>query len=134
MSKISGCHHVAIRTADIRKSVAFYTEVLGLTLKATFVADQGRPGALIEIASASYVEIFERAPELPAGKPIIFHFCFRTDDVEGMVERVRAAGFPVAVEPEDYVIDTEIGTLRARLAFVTGPDGESIELMRSENW
>jgi glyoxylase I family protein len=53
------------------------------------------------------------------------HIGFLVDDLSSAVERVRAAGYPIMVEPRE----TTVGGMRARLAFVKGPNGESIEFM-----
>ena len=131
MSTITGVHHIAIRAADFDRTIRFYTETLGLTTKATWTRGSGR-AALVEIAPGSYMEIFERDAATFDGSPPILHFCFRTDDVDGLTERVRAAGYRVTTEPLSLDIETDIGLMKLRLAFVAGPDGEEIELMTSD--
>lgn len=130
MSKITGVHHIAVRAADFDRSLAFYTETLGLPLKATWLLRERRV-AFVEIVPGSIVEIFERDPESFSGSPPILHFSFRTDDVSGMTERVRAAGFRVTTEPKDFPIETSAGPMALHLSFVEGPDGEVIEFMAS---
>ena len=131
MSTITGVHHIAIRATDFDRTMRFYNDTLGLATKASWTRDTGR-AALVEIASGSYMEIFERAPTEYSGTAPILHFCFRTDDVDGMTERARAAGHRVITEPLSLDIDTSIGPMKLRLAFVEGPDGEEIELMASD--
>ena len=132
MSKITGAHHIAIRTTQFDRCIAFYTQVLGLTVKATWTTKTGN-AALVEIATGTYMEIFER-PSAIETDPIILHFCFRTDDVVGMTERVREAGYRVTTEPLTLDLETSIGVVKLHLAFVEGPDGESIELMSSDKF
>jgi glyoxylase I family protein len=131
MSKITGVHHIAIRAVDFDRSIGFYTDTLGLSLKNTWVRKTGR-AALIEITPGSYMEIFEWQPPPPASELVLNHFCLRTDDVDGMTERARAAGYPVTVGPLSTEAETSIGTMKLRLSFVKGPDGEDIELMSSD--
>jgi glyoxylase I family protein len=89
---------------------------------------------MIEIAPGSYMEVFERSSEAFAGNPPILHLALRTDDVDGMTERARAAGYRVEIEPHSVDLSTTIGTVALRLAFIDGPDGESIELMSSDKF
>lgn len=131
MSKITGVHHIAIRAADFDRSVRFYSETMGLRVKNTWTRTTGR-AALIEIAAGSYMEIFEWPPTSLTGEPVILHFCLRTDDVDAMTERARAAGFAITVEPVNADIETSIGLMKLRLSYVRGPDGEDIELMSSD--
>jgi glyoxylase I family protein len=131
MTKITGVHHIAIRSLDFDRSIRFYTETLGLTLKATWPRKVGR-GALVEVTPGSYIEIFEDPPATFDGTPAILHFALRTDDVRGMTERARSDGYAVRIEPFDVTLESTIGPMMLRLAFVTGPDGEDIELMTSE--
>lgn len=130
MTQITGMHHVAIRTSRFDDSIRFYTEVLGLPQKAGWKREAR--AALIEVSPGSYIEIFERDEAEASGQPMILHFCLRTDDVDGMLARVRDAGAKVTVEPLETTLDTEIGPVTLRLAFFEGPDGEVIELMTSD--
>jgi catechol 2,3-dioxygenase-like lactoylglutathione lyase family enzyme len=131
MSEITGVHHIAVRALDFDKSIAFYTNTLGLTLKNQWMREVGR-GALVEITQQSYIEIFEEPPASFDGTPVILHLALRTDNVRDLTERIRAAGFAVTVEPFDVTLDTSIGPMALTLSFVKGPDGEDIELMTSD--
>jgi glyoxylase I family protein len=131
MSKITGVHHVAVRSRDFDGTIRFYTEALGLTVNMTWDRPEGR-AALIDIAHDSYMEIFEWKPTSMTGEPVILHFCLRTDDVDGATERVRSLGYAVTTEPLSLDIETSRGTMRLRLSYVRGPDGEDIELMTSD--
>jgi glyoxylase I family protein len=132
MSKITGAHHIAIRTTQFDRCIQFYTQTLGLSVKSTWTTKTGQ-AALVEISHGTYMEIFERPATIEAG-PVILHFCLRTDDVVGMTERVRGAGYRVTTEPLTLDLETSIGVVKLHLAFVEGPDGESIELMASDKF
>ena len=133
MSTITGVHHIAVRAADFERSLRFYTDTLGLSVTATWQTRNGR-AAFVEVSPRSYIEIFERPAASFTGKPAILHVCLRTADVDGMTERVRAAGYPVTVEPTFVDLETSIGPTRMRLSFVDGPDGEEIEFMSSDDF
>ncbi len=132
----AGIHHVALRTADFDRSVAFYTDTLGCAPKLAW----GEPGAravMLDVGDGNYVEVFEREePEPVAGEARLLHFCLRCANVDPVIERVRAAGCTVTVEPKDVPVTNHAagpaagpGTVTLRLAFFQGPDGEVVELM-----
>ena len=81
-----------------------------------------------------YLEIFESSGEIPAGAGILFHLAIRTQDVNAVTERVRAAGCKITVEPKDVTIQTTngAGPVPVRLAFFEGPNGEVWELFQNE--
>jgi glyoxylase I family protein len=56
---------------------------------------------------------------------------FATDNVDDCVAAVRAAGYPITVEPKDITIPSE-PPLPARIAFCRGPLGEEIELFQEQ--
>ena len=128
---IPGCglHHISIMTIDYAESVRFYRDVLGMPLRLEFYIGD-RPYALLDMGDGSYIEL--QAPkadttELTAGNPVV-HFALATTDVRAATEKVRAAGYPITVEPKDV----QLNTLPASVAFFTGPSGESVELFQEK--
>ena len=131
---VPGCgfHHVAIRTADWDRSLAFWQGAMGFT-PAVAWGEAPRRACMLDTGDGNYLEIFERDP-LPAGPSddaAILHFCFRTNDCDAALERARAAGAEVTVEPKTVAIFGE-PKIPVRLAFFKGPDGEICELFQNE--
>ena len=130
---VPGCgfHHVAIRTADWDRSLKFWQEAMGFQLAIQW-NEPPRRACMLDTGDGNYLEVFERDP-LPDGaeEGVILHFCFRTDNVEAAVERARAAGAEVTVEPKSIEISGTI-TVPVRLAFVKGPGGEICEFFQNE--
>ena len=133
---ISGCgfHHVAIRTARWDESIRFYTEGLGFNQKITW-GEAPRRAVMLDTGDGNYLEIFER--DAIEGGPdddraSILHFALRADDCEAAVERARAAGAEVTLEPKVPEPFTLLG-LKTKIAFIKGPDGEIVEFFESEN-
>ena len=53
--------------------------------------------------------------------------CF--DDPDAFIEKVRAEGYGIKIEPADMDIQGTPG-FKARLAFCYGPDGEEVEFFK----
>jgi glyoxylase I family protein len=131
---VPGCgfHHVAIRSEDWDRSVRFWQESLGFQMAVQW-GEAPRRACMLDTGDGNYLEIFERDP-VPGGVPseaAILHFCFRTDDCDAAVERARAAGAEVTVEPKTVVLATQ-PKIPVRIAFFKGPDGEICELLQNE--
>lgn len=127
MSLIKGLHHVAMRCCsaeEYEKTIAFYRDVLGLKVERAW-----ETGTML-IADTDIIEIFNDGKE-HLDKGVIEHFAFATDDVDGCVEAVRAAGYDVFTEPKDIMIDS-VPKMPARIAFVHGPLGEEIEFFQEK--
>jgi catechol 2,3-dioxygenase-like lactoylglutathione lyase family enzyme len=59
------------------------------------------------------------------------HIALRATDCDAVVEKVRAFGAEVTVEPKDVALPSDPPT-PIRIAFFKGPDGELIELFDNE--
>jgi len=126
---IPGCgfHHISIQTADIDRSIRFYRDVLGMQLRLEFMIGERR-FALLNMGDGSYIELQVArgaVPDPAAGSPLA-HFALAASDVRAAIEKVRAAGYPITVEPKE----AQLGSLSASVAFFTGPNGESVELFQ----
>lgn len=132
--KGAGFHHVAYRSPDLDASVAFWVDVLGCKPKLKFDMGDGRYGVMIDIGDGNYIEVFNRDESEPVeAEARMLHVCLRCTNIGEVIERVRAAGCAVTVEPKRVsltnLVDDEMPTAEVELAFFTGPDGQVIELM-----
>ncbi len=138
--RVTGVHHAAVRAKDFDASVAFYTGVLGMTPRLGW----GQPGEraiMLDVGDGNHVEIFER-PDAPATppdpEPPLLHLALRTDALDALTEKARAAGMTVTMEPRGVDIANTCsdgglpGTVPVRISFFRGPDGELIELFQNE--
>ena len=117
---ITGVHHVSMKCADMEeygKVKAFYCGILGLSVKREW-----ERGCMLD-TGAGYVEVMNSGREA-SERGIITHFALASDDVDGDIEKVRAAGCEIQVEPKDVVLAGD----PARIAFFFGLLGEQVEL------
>ncbi len=109
--------HVGIALESIAPELAFFREVLGM--EEVEVADSDGAQIKAFAAGESLVELLESdGPETPIGRfvarrgPGIHHICFAVDDLDGMLERCRAAGLRLIDETP------RIGAEGTRIAFL----------------
>ena len=124
---IKGIHHISMKCTkeEFGKVKDFYLNILGLK-----VCREWPDGIMIDCGNA-LIEIFCTG-EGEHSKGIIRHVAFATDDVDGMIERVKEAGFDVFIEPNDKIINSE-PPLPIRMAFCHGPLGEEVEFFKERN-
>jgi glyoxylase I family protein len=125
-----GFHHVAIRSADFDRSVAFYTDGLGFKRAYGWGEGVGR-AALLDIGDGNYIEIFANGKPRtgPIDSPLI-HFALRVPDTDAAFARAVAAGAGVDMEPKNVDLQGDT-VVTVRIAFVIGPDGEEIEFFQN---
>ena len=126
-----GFHHVAIRAYDFDASVRFYTEALGFTQKIAWGEGEKR-AVMLDAGDGNYMEIFANGKNEPKPEGAIIHFALRTNNCDAAIERARAAGAQVTVEPKDVDIPSTPHRTPVRIAFCKGPDGEIIEFFQNE--
>lgn len=106
-------HHVSVNVSDPERSIAFYTDVLGGTVR-TDRPDFGIGGAWIDLGGTQ-VHLIESDVPPNMGQ----HFAILVDDVDDVVRELRSKGFDV----EDAKV---VGP--DRQTFIDDPDGNAIEL------
>lgn len=120
--------HTMLRVADLDTSIAFYTDVLGMTLLRKKDYPEGRftlaflgyqpesEGAVIELTHNWDQHEYELGTAYG-------HIALAVDDVYDACERIRERGGEITREPGPMKHGSTI------LAFVKDPDGYSIELL-----
>jgi glyoxylase I family protein len=108
-----GVDHVAINVIDVAASVAFYTDVLGLSER-TDRPDLGIDGAWLD-AGGQQVHLLEAPMPTSMGQ----HLSLLVADMDEVVQEIRGHGVPVS-DPTGINDD--------RQAFLVDPSGNAIEL------
>ena len=122
-----GLAHVAINTADMEESIAFYEKIGGTVTARSSVGEKLL--ALVEFGGLVLELIQPPAGELvPSGVGSIPHFAVYVDDLDKVAAAVKAAGVFSFTTPEKRVLPDTFGGLQNW--FFTGPSGEQIELLQ----
>ena len=131
MKAISGFHHVCVKTRDWDATLRFYQATLGCTVKIAW-REAPQRAVMLDTGDGNYLEVFEDLAYSGPTNGAIYHFAFRTEQLDATAERVRAAGFKITVEPRDVTIaTTNAGPVPVRIFFYEGPNGESVEFLQN---
>lgn len=119
--------HVGIQVRDLDRSIKFYTEVLGLTLRKRVRLNETIELAFLPLGE-SEIELICRSTEYTfAREGIVNHLTFRVDDVASTLDHLRKHGVEL-IHQQPLALDA----LGSRIAFFWGPDGEKLELFEVE--
>ena len=125
--------HAMLRVSDLDKSLAFYREALGMNEIRREVFDEG--GFTLsfigygEEATSTVIELTYNHDGRSYSHGNAFgHIALETDDIEGVVGRLKSRGVNVLREPGPMTFANRDGG-RDVIAFVEDPDGYRIELI-----
>ncbi len=112
---------VAQRADDLERAAAFYAELLGVPVAASF-----DPPGLAFLVLGDTRLLLER------GAPSALLY-FAVDDLDARVERLRASGITIVAEPHTIFghADATLGPAgtRERMAFIADSEGNTIALV-----
>ncbi len=120
--------HTMLRVTDLARSIAFYTDVLGMTL----LRQKDYPDGQFTLAFLGYgAETDNTVIELTYNWGVhqyeqgnaYGHIAIEVDDVYAATEAMRAKGATILREPGPMKAGTTV------LAFLEDPDGYRIELL-----
>ena len=123
--------HLNFVTNDLERIIDFYVNKLGLNVKFTLEDRQGRPfGHYFECGNSTFIEFFDQAlaaeewggnvEALSAGTRYK-HFCLEVVGLDDYRARLIGRGVQVS--------EITMGMDNSRQAWISDPDGNSIELM-----
>ena len=136
----AGFHHLAIKVWDFDATLAFYREALGYNAAYAWGTDDRAIGggdsraAFLDGGNGNYMEIFAGGTRPPTEEPpegVLLHIALRAPDCDASIERARAAGAKVTMEPADIPVAGTPPTV-VRIAFIKGPDNEIIEFFQND--
>jgi lactoylglutathione lyase len=121
--------HTMLRVGDLERSIAFYTNALGMKL----LSRKDYPDGKFTLAFLGYAANPEQAEiELTHNWGVdryelgtaYGHVALGVDDIHGACDRIRAAGAAITREPGPMKHGTTV------IAFAQDPDGYKIELIQ----
>jgi lactoylglutathione lyase len=114
-----------LHSDDPKSLITFYTEAMGLPVTYQF-PPEGEPDFVVvsigeaNIGIGDYTGVEEMLGSVArGGNP--FQLCIYTDDLDGDLARLRAAGTPIHRQPEDQ-------PWGERMCYIADPDGNLIML------
>ena len=124
--------HVAVFTKDVEKSLAFYALFGGkLSMRDTLDLGGGRSKELVHVSfdGEATLELVYPSHEdmMLTGAGVCEHFCFNVENVDAFIQKLKANGIDTFQEGHPFNADI-FGSVR--VAFLTGPNGELIELLQ----
>ena len=127
LAGLKGIGHVALKVADIGRSLAFYRDRLGFAEMMHLDRDDGSLWLVyLRITDTQFIELFPggEGDVAPGGeRTAINHFCIECSDLKATAESLRAAGVPLTVEPK-------LGLDNNWQCWIADPDGNRIEFMQ----
>ena len=88
----TGFHHVALRVPNFDEALAFYTEALGLTVRARWEG-----AALLQLSDGGHLELFAGTEPVPQTHNGYYHMAYRVEDVDGALARAAQYGAPTTI-------------------------------------
>ncbi len=122
---ITGISHVAYAVSDMKKSVEFYCDILGLTEAFDITDENNCPSVkYIKVANGQFLELLYHEQPTGTQNGGYSHLCLAVDDAKSMAKELEQKGVtltqPVTVSPK---------TGNA-IFWAKDPDGNRIEFMQ----
>ncbi len=116
--------HVGIQVRDLDRSIRFYSEVFGLSVRKRARLNDTTELAFLPVGD-SEIELVCKQGEFPfAREGIVNHLAFRVADVAAILDHLRKYNAELIHEQPRL-----LESVGARIAFFRGPDGEKLELL-----
>ncbi len=124
-------HHVAINTPNLEHSIAFYKNAFNFQEYAQWDYND-KSIAMLSIPSGGFLELHQTAPKCFRNN-WLWHISFAPDDIDACYYKAVACGAKEFRKPFSKTIYATPTHLTVRVAWLKGPYGETIELMKEMN-
>jgi catechol 2,3-dioxygenase-like lactoylglutathione lyase family enzyme len=108
--------HICVHSADLDKTLWFYTEVLGLDRAFEFERNGELCGYYIRVGNRTFIEVFKGDPGEQGN---IRHVAVEVEDMDRLIERIKSYGVEVG--------DKRKGSDQSWQVWVVDPNGIRIE-------
>jgi lactoylglutathione lyase len=124
---LTGIGHVALKVADLERSLQFYRDTMGFAEMMRLNRDDGTLALVyLRITDTQFLELFPNGEgdRVPAPtRTAINHFCLECSSLEATAGALRLAGIRLTVEPK-------IAADHNYQCWIEDPDGNRIEFMQ----
>ncbi len=128
MALLNGFAHIALRCKDINKSIQMY-KALGLTEVVRW-GEGEKLIVMLALPNGDRIELFANGGDFYSPNGKWQHFAIAVDDVDAAYQAALNAGFKSQVAPKIAPLDSQPYKTTLNVAFVTGPDDESLEFFK----
>lgn len=126
--------HSMIRVKDIKKSLDFYQDVLGLKIQDKKTLDDCELYFLAEYNGAPEIELtnnFETPKDGYENGNCFGHFAFATNNMDEFSNHIKSLGYEFLYEPYELKLKGADGSEKIKkIAFIKDPDGNEIEIIQ----
>ena len=121
--------HTCLNVSNMDKSIEFYSEHLGLTfVSRREVKENNAEIAFMKDESGGAIELTHwRDKKTLTEGDNSDHIAFAVEQIESVIERLRAKEVTIAMEPFSLQGST------SKIAFIKDPDGNWLELIQSND-
>jgi len=117
--------HTRMRVSDMKQTLAFYQEILGLEVVDQKVSPRGSQLAFLAVPNSE--ELIELC-SFPTSGPVqvqedLVHLAFEVADLDNTIQELQAKGVPITDGPTQ-------ASSGSRFIFIDAPDGYEIELIQ----
>jgi catechol 2,3-dioxygenase-like lactoylglutathione lyase family enzyme len=119
MPSIKTLAHICLLARDLEATETFYCEHLELANAFTFTKENRPFGFYLRLDERRFIEVFLAGDRPPTTEPRIHHFCLECDDVDGLRERLTAAGIECT--------EIKLGVDQSWQFWCKDPDGNELE-------
>ena len=125
---INGFHHIGLKAADFKKSVAFYT---GLGLTPVVGWGEGEKEIMMfDLGDGGRIELFASGGNESSENGKWIHLAMSVNDVDKAYQKALSLGAESITPPKVVDLDSRPYKMSINIAFVKGPDGEQIEFFK----
>ncbi len=123
-----GFGHMAVGATDFDRSMAFY-KALGCKLYTQWGEGDSRI-ALLDIGDGNKLELFAKPDIVHTEQGPFIHLAFAVQNVDEAYRRALEAGAAPDKPPYELDLNSHPLKITLRVAFVKGPDGETLEFCK----
>lgn len=123
-----GFHHIALKASDFERSLEFY-KALGLKERVGWGEGENR-AVMLDLGDGGCIELFAGGNGGERIDQRYLHLALRADDIEAAYNTAIGAGAVTKYAPYIASPDGAVPPIKMQVAFVYGPDGETIEFFK----